>query len=88
MFAVAAIEHYCEAFPESARKLEWFFKPRRRHTLLSELGRLARPKSGEDGVLRWTQRDVSRLIHAALELADERPATKDGVAMLRELRRR
>ena len=87
MFAIAAIEHYCEAFPEKSEPLKWLLEPRRRHTLLSELGRIAHPRSGRAGELRWSERDVMRLIRTALELAEKRPSTKDGVAMLRELRR-
>ena len=88
MFAIAAIEHYCEAFPESAPALDWLLKPRRRHTLLSELGRFGNPSSGKDGQLQWNGEDVSLLIRAALELAELRPSTKEGVAMLRDRRRR
>ena len=88
MFAIAAIEHYCEAFPESADTLAWLLEPRRRHTLLSELGRVATPRSGKDGKLRWNGQDVTRLIEAALEIARAKPSTKEGVAILRELRRR
>jgi hypothetical protein len=88
MFAVAAIEHYREACPEKAAPLEWLLIPRRRHALLSELGRIAQPKSDEHGLLRWSERDVSRLIHAALEIAEAKPSTKVGVAMIRDLRRR
>jgi hypothetical protein len=87
MFAVAAIEHYCEAFPENAATLSWFFSPRRRHTLLTELGRIGRPRSGANGSLSWSEGDVARLISAALELARDRPTTKAGVAHLRTLRR-
>ena len=87
MFAIAVIEHYCEAFPEKGETLTWLFEPRRRHTLLSELGRVAHPRSGPEGVLRWSERDVARLISAALELAERRPSTKEGVAMLRARRR-
>jgi hypothetical protein len=87
MFAVAAIEHYCEAFPENAAALSWFFSPRRRHTLLTELGRVGRPRSAANGGLRWSEVDVARLISAALELASNRPTTKAGVAHLRTLRR-
>ena len=83
MFAIAAIEHYCEAFPESAPALDWLLKPRRRDTLLSELGRFGNPSSGKDGQLQWNGEDVSLLIRAALELAELRPSTKEGVAMLR-----
>lgn len=86
MFAIAAIEHYCEAFPEKARALEWLLEPRRRHTLLSELGRLGSPSTGEGGELRWRGGDVSLLIQAALEIAALRPSTKEGVAMLRDRR--
>jgi hypothetical protein len=87
MFAIAAIEHYCEAFPESAATLAWLLTPRRRYTLLSELGRVGTPRSGVDGTLQWTGRDVTRLIEAALEIARMQPSTKEGVAYLRELRR-
>ena len=88
MFAIAAIEHYCEAFPESAGTLAWLLEPRRRHTLLSELGRVGTPRSGADGSLHWNGQDVARLIDAALEIARVQPSTKEGVAMLRALRRR
>lgn len=87
MFAIAAIEHYREACSEKAAPLDWLLNPRR-HALLSELGRVAQPASDEQGVLRWSERDVSRLIHAALEIAEAQPSTKVGVAMIRDLRRR
>jgi len=87
-FAVAAIQLYSEAFPEKATTLSWLLRPRMRHTLLSELGRVARPRSDQSGVLRWSERDVSRLIEVALEIAQSRPSTKAGVAMIRERRRR
>lgn len=87
MFAIAAIEHYCEAFPERAATLAWLLTPRRRHTLLSELGRVGNPSSGKDGQLRWTGEDVALLIRAALEIAELRPSTKEGVALLRGRRR-
>ena len=86
MFAVATIEHYCDAFPESAETLSWLLRPRR-HTLLSELGRLGNPRTGADGELRWNDRDVAALIEAALEISSAKPSTKAGVAMLRERRR-
>lgn len=86
MFAVATIEHFCEAFPEKAEALEWYFRPKRRHTLLTELGRIARPRSDATGALTWRQEDVARLIEAALELAERRPSTKEGVALLRAIR--
>jgi hypothetical protein len=88
MFAVAAIEHYCEAFPEKGEMLEWYFHPRRRHTLLTELGRIAGPKSTMTGSLEWSESGVARLVEAALELAETRPSTKDGVRMLRAARAR
>jgi hypothetical protein len=87
-FAVAAIELYCEAYPEKAATLGWLLEPRRRHALLSELGRVAQPKSDGQGVLRWSEPDVSRLIGAALEISEAKPSTKAGVAMIRDLRRR
>lgn len=85
-FAVVAIELYSEAFPEKAETLAWFFSPRLRHALLSELGRIAQPRSGEGGALRWDERDVERLIRTALEIARVQPSTKDGVAMIRKRR--
>jgi len=85
MFAIVVIEHYCEAFPESASTLRWLLQPRR-HSLLSELGRLAQPKSDENGGLRWAERDVDLLVRAAHDLAEQRPSTKDGVAMVRRMR--
>jgi hypothetical protein len=87
-FAVAVIELYSEAHAESAESLGWLLEPNPRHSLLSELGRVGAPRSDGHGRLRWTPRDVNRLIRAALEIADERPPAKLGVAMLRDLRRR
>jgi hypothetical protein len=87
MFAIAVLEHYCEAYPEKAATLGWLLRPRR-HALLTELGRVARPKSDAGGALRWNEDDVSRLIEAAHDLAEARPSTKAGVAMMRDLRRR
>jgi hypothetical protein len=87
MFATAAIEHYCEAFPEKAQTLGWLLRPRRRHTLLTELGRVARPRSGAEGELLWAESEVSVLIEIALEVADKQPSTKEGVAMVRARRR-
>jgi hypothetical protein len=86
MFATAVIEHYCEAFPERAERLRWFLAPRRRHTLLTELGRIARPRSDGNGELRWNDADVSRMIEAALQLGEARPSTKSGIATLRRIR--
>lgn len=88
MFAVAVLEHYCEAFPDKAELLRWFLVPRRRHTLLTELGRIARPRSTANGGLEWSERGVERLVAAALELAETRPPTKEGVTRLRAARRR
>ncbi|MGH3066555.1 MAG: hypothetical protein ACRDOF_09700 [Gaiellaceae bacterium] len=87
MFAVAAIELYREAYPEEAAPLDWLLMPRR-HTLLTELGRVAHPRSNGDGQLGWSERNVSRLIRAALVVAEAKPPAKDGVAMIRDLRRR
>ena len=39
--------------------------------------------SDEHDVLQWSERDVSRLIHGALEIAEAKPSTKAGVAMIR-----
>jgi hypothetical protein len=88
MFAVAAIEQYCEAYPARKATLEWLLKPKLRHALLTELGRIARPKSDEEGVLHWNDRDVDRLIWAALEIAERKPPTKTGLVLIRDLRRR
>lgn len=88
MFAIAVLEQYCEAFPERADALAWLLRPRRRHALLTELGRVARPRSDANGELRWSEDDVMRLVAAALEVAEARPSTKSGIAMLRDFRRR
>ena len=86
MFAIVVIEHYCEAFPENAPSLQWLLEPRR-YSLLSELGRVAHPRSDENGAFRWTERDVDLLVRTALEVAEKRPSTKDGIAMVRGIRR-
>lgn len=86
-FAVAAIELYAEAYPTQATPLAWLVTPRPRHSLLSELGRVAQPTSDEQGELQWSADGVSRLIRAAFLIAEAKPPTKLGVAMLRELRR-
>jgi hypothetical protein len=88
MFAIAVLEHYCEAYAEKAEALAWLLWPKRRHALLTELGRIARPKSDVSGSLRWSEEEVSRLIEAAFVLAEARPSTKDGVLMMRDFRRR
>jgi hypothetical protein len=88
MFAIAVLEHYCEAYAEKAEALAWLLWPKRRHALLTELGRVARPKSDASGNLQWSQEDVLRLMEAAFVLAEARPSTKRGVAMMREFRRR
>jgi hypothetical protein len=87
-FAIAAIELYREAHPDTGAPLEWLVSPSPRYSLLSELGRIAEPKSGEEDALEWRAREVNRLIHAALEIAEAKPTTKVGVAMIRDLRRR
>ena len=87
MFAIAVLEHYCEAFPESRDTLSWLLEPRRRHTLLTELGRVARPRSARGGELRWDEEDVALLVRLALEVAETRPTTKQGVVLVRERRR-
>jgi len=87
MFATAVIEHYCEAFPENADALGWYFAPKVRHSLLTELGRIARPRSDGQGGLTWNEDDVARMIDAAVELAATKPTTKTGAATLRSLRR-
>ena len=87
MFAIAALEHFCEAYPEKEATLAWLLRPKRRHALLTELGRVAQPRSDAHGGLSWSEADVSRLIATALTVADERPSTKAGVAMIRDIRR-
>jgi hypothetical protein len=87
MFAVAVIELYCEAYSEKAATLGWLLEPRR-HALLSELGRVGQPKTDDQGELRWSESDVSRLIGVALRIAEAKPSTKAGVTMIRDLRRR
>jgi hypothetical protein len=88
MFAIAVLEHFCEAYPEKKPMLSWLLTPRRRHALLTELGRVAQPRSDAGGALRWSEADVSRLMTAALALAEARPSTKAGVAMIRDMRKR
>jgi hypothetical protein len=86
MFAVAVLEHYCDAYPEKAETLAWLLWPKRRHALLTELGRVARPRSDTSGNLRWSREDVSRLMEAAFLLAEAKPSTKRGVLMMRDFR--
>jgi hypothetical protein len=88
MFAIAALEHFCEAYPEKEATLAWLLRPKRRHALLTELGRVAQPRSDTGGGLSWSEVDVSRLISTALTVAEARPSTKAGVAMIRDIRRR
>ncbi|CAN5151651.1 hypothetical protein BH09ACT13_BH09ACT13_12130 [soil metagenome] len=87
-FAIAALELYRESFPEKASRLDWLFEPSPRHSLLSELGRVAQPRSNEQGELQWSAPEVSRLVRAAFVIAHAKPTTKAGIAMLRDLRRR
>jgi hypothetical protein len=87
MFAIAVIEHYCDAYPEQGPILAWLLGPRRRHALLTELGRLAQPRSGGNGDLRWNEAGVERLVRAALEVSEAKPNTKAGISMLRRHRR-
>jgi hypothetical protein len=86
MFAVAVLEHYCEAYPEKAETLGWLLRPKLRHALLTELGRVAHPRSDADGNLTWNEEDVSRLMEAAFLLSEAKPSTKRGVLMMREYR--
>lgn len=88
MFAIAALEHFCEAYPEKELTLAWLLTPKRRHTLLTELGRVGQPRSDAAGALSWREADVTRLITTALTVAEARPSTKVGVVMIREIRRR
>ena len=87
MFAIAVLEHYCEARPEEAEKLGWLLWPKRRHALLTELGRVAQPRSDTSGDLRWSGQGVTRLLEAAFVLAEAKPSTKRGVLMIRDYRR-
>jgi hypothetical protein len=87
MFAIAVLEHYCEAYPEEEVTLAWLLRPKRRHALLSELGRIAQPRSDRSGALTWSEADVLPLVTAALIVAEARPPTKAGVAMIRDIRR-
>ena len=87
-FAVAAIELYRETHPDTGAALDWLLIPIPRYSLLSELGRVAEPRSGDEGSLEWSATDVNRLIEVALEIVDAKPTTKGGVAMIRDLRRR
>jgi len=87
-FAVAALELFRETHPKEGASLEWLLAPTLRHSLLTELGRVAGPRSDENGVLRWTSQDVYRLIDAAFAVVEAKPSTKEGVAMIRKLRRR
>ena len=88
MFAIAAIELFREAYPEKGAPLEWLLEPHRRHTLLTELGRTAKPRSDAAGGLTWSEEDVSELIRVALEIAEVKPSTKLGVARIRARRTR
>lgn len=87
MFAIAVLEHFCEAYPEKEATLAWLLRPKRRHALLTELGRVGQPRSDARGGMSWSEADVSRLITAALAVAEARPSTKAGVAMIRDIRR-
>lgn len=87
-FAVAAIELYQDAHPERRSALDWLLTPIPRYSLLSELGRIGEPRSGDEGSLRWSAPEVNRLIEVALEIAEAKPTTKAGVTMIRERRRR
>ena len=87
MFAIAALEHYCEAYPDEEVTIAWLLRPKRRHALLTELGRIAQPRSDRSGALTWSEADVLDLMTAALIVAEARPPTKAGVAMIRDLRR-
>jgi hypothetical protein len=86
-FAIAAIEHYREAHPEEGKSLEWLVSPAPRYSLLSELGRIAEPKSGEEDALEWSAPGVNRLIEAAFVIAEAKPSTKAGIALIRDFRR-
>jgi hypothetical protein len=87
-FALVVIELYRESHPEAATAFDWLLHPTPRYSLLSELGRIGGPRSSIEGQLQWNARDVNRLIETARDVALVRPRTKDGVAMIRDLRRR
>ena len=87
-FALVVIELYRESHPEDARAFDWLLRPAPRYSLLSELGRIGGPRSSIEGELQWHTRDVNRLIEAARNIATVKPRTKDGIALIRELRRR
>lgn len=86
-FAVAALELYREAHPGESEALDWLLEPMPRYSLLSELGRVAEPRSSDDGSLAWSAPDVNRLIQVAHAIAEARPSTKAGIAMIRDFRR-
>jgi len=87
-FAVAVIELYRESHPDRAATLDWLLSPMPRYSLLSELGRVAEPRSSDTGSLEWSAQDVNRLIQVAFEIAEAKPSTKAGIAMIRDRRRR
>jgi hypothetical protein len=87
-FAVAALELYRETHPKGGARLAWLLAPTPRHSLLTELGRVARPWSDDEGVLHWTAHDVARLVDVAFAVVEAKPSTKEGVAMIRALKRR
>jgi hypothetical protein len=87
-FALVVIELYRESHLEAAEAFDWLLHPAPRYSLLSELGRIGGPRSSIEGELQWNARDVNRLIEAARDIALVKPRTKDGIAMIRDLRRR
>jgi hypothetical protein len=87
-FAIAAVELFRESHPQEGAPLDWLLRPMPRYSLLSELGRVAEPHSGQKGSLEWRALNVRRLIEVALEVARDKPTTKVGVAMIRDRRRR
>lgn len=87
-FAVAVLELYREAHPDTAATLGWLLAPMPRYSLLSELGRVAEPRSSDSGSLEWSAQDVNRLIRVAFEIAEAKPSTKAGIALIRDRRRR
>jgi hypothetical protein len=86
-FALAAIELYRESHPQQAAALDWLIHPTPRYSLLSELGRVGGPHTGAEDALEWNANDVNRLIRVALQIAEAKPQTKAGIAMIREFRR-
>lgn len=76
--AVLVIERFREIYPAEAQPLNWLFRPGDmrgqtwRHSLLTELGRAQK---------------AQHIVPIALRLASVRPKTKDGIRLVRHLRK-